>query len=464
MSVTPNGIVAFGSTDMPEADSTTVGGAVNFASRIGFCDVNATIGAGTGGHLPMQVDYVSSSTADTATKAQVTGRDSTGTIQTPTAVTLNGTTPVTSSTQTFGRLGAGVITGGAISSLSNPGGTAAVGDVGVIGNTRFVSGAAAQTGSANTSGTTPPLFKLVSGGGLQLTNYAVYAGLGMIIRMTSGLAINELRMISARYAASAYGTDVVAINRDWTTTALTTSTTAAGNATLHFSAGVPTSVYPGIAVTDTTSAVIPSATTVITVTSNTVVMSANATGGGVGSGDTIQFGAIPASADTYDLAFGFLFDVIPAGVPSQTPVTAITRIFWTAQADVPGGSQRVYYEKAFVDNTNTTIALTNANIQILSESPSLPSGAVLDLALNDVLNDTGTSANRQTLPANADTTALVFVTQPSPVNVIASPGSLPSGAAPNTAGSQGVWYRLTLPAGTTVYNGTGLTETNGATV
>jgi hypothetical protein len=30
---------------------------------------------------------------------------------------------------------------------------------------------------------------------------------------------------------------------------------------------------------------------------------------------------------------------------------------------------------------------------------------------------------------------------------------LPSGATPNTSGAQGVWLRLTLPAGTAAYKG-----------
>ena len=391
MSVVPNNIVCFGSTNMPEADGVTIGGAVNFASRIGFCDVNGTIGSGSSTNLPMAIDLVSSSSSDTGTKIQITGRDSTGTIQTPAAITLTGTTVLTSSFggQTFQRLGAGVITGGAIAGLSNPGGSAAVGDVAAMGHVRFVAGNTAQVGSANTTGTTPPVFKLQSGDGTKLTSYGVYGGLGMIIRITGGTGVNQLRMISAQYAAAAYGTDVVAVNRDWNT--------------------------------------------------------------------------VPDATSTYDLAFGFLFDVLPSGIASQTPVTAITRIFWTSQADVPGGSSRTYYEKAFVTNVNTATALTNASIEILGESPSLPAGALLDLALTKVLNDTGTDATRQTLPTNGDSSALSFVTQPATINVIASPGSLPSGAAPNTAGTQGVWYRLILPAGTTVYDGAGLTRTQGAT-
>src|SRR5579883_1284771 len=112
MSVTPNNVVVYGSANMPEADGVTVGGAVDFTKRVAFYDISP---AGT-------MDWVSSSASDTAVKAQVTGRDSTGVIQTPAAVTLNGQTVVTGS-QTFERIGAAVITGGAIAGLTNPGGT-----------------------------------------------------------------------------------------------------------------------------------------------------------------------------------------------------------------------------------------------------------------------------------------------------------------------------------------------------
>jgi hypothetical protein len=252
--------------------------------------------------------------------------------------------------------------------------------VAAIAHTREISGHTAQAGSANTSGTTPPLFRLQSGDGATL-GALTYSGLGLIIRITGGTGANQIRMISAQYSSGAYGADVVAVNRDWT--------------------------------------------------------------------------AVPDATSTYDIAFGFLFDLLP------NPVTAIARIFATAQADIPGGSQRVFYEKTFWVNTNTTTSLLNASIEILSETPTLPSGTLLDLALTKVLNDTATSANRQTLPTNGDSSSLTFVTQPSPINVIASPGSLPAG---NTASvAQGGWWRLTLPAGATVYQGTADARTTGAT-
>lgn len=76
--------------------------------------------------------------------------------------------------------------------------------------------------------------------------------------------------------------------------AATNGATAAGNATLHF-ASTPAWIVAGMAIYDTTGAgLIPAATTVLSVTGTTMVMSANATGAGVGNGDTIVFSAFSA--------------------------------------------------------------------------------------------------------------------------------------------------------------------------
>lgn len=79
--------------------------------------------------------------------------------------------------------------------------------------------------------------------------------------------------------------------------AVTSATTADGNATLHFTS-VPAAVADGVLVTDTTAAVVPAATTVLSKTGTTVVMSANATGSGVGNGDTIDFGGWAVNGST----------------------------------------------------------------------------------------------------------------------------------------------------------------------
>lgn len=372
MSVTPNNIIVYGAANMPEIDGATVGGAVDLTKRVAFYDIPVT---GT-------VDVVSSSAADVATKLQVMGRDSTGALQTPAAITLTGTTLIANAFggQQFQRLLAGVITGGVVAGLANPGGTAAVGDVAVLAHTRAIAGHTAQAGSANTSGVTPPLFKLQAGDGATigaLTN----AGLGLIVRITGGTGAGQLRMIVAQYSAAAYGGDVVAVNRDW--------------------------------------------------------------------------GTLPDATSTYDIAYGFLFDVSP------NPVTAITRMFVGAAADIPGGAQRVFYEKVFALNTNAATSLLAAAIEMLSETPALPAGAALDLAVCKALNDNATIANRQTLPANQDTSALAFVVQPSPINVPA-PGNLPAGNA--AAEAEGLWLRLTLPAGAATYDGATVFRTTGSTV
>src|ERR1700738_553904 len=63
--------------------------------------------------------------------------------------------------------------------------------------------------------------------------------------------------------------------------------TPAGNATLHF-ASVPATVAAGMTVADLSAGgVIPAGTTVQSTTANTVVMSQNAAGAGVGGSDSI---------------------------------------------------------------------------------------------------------------------------------------------------------------------------------
>jgi hypothetical protein len=359
MSVLPSDLVVYGSADMPEADGLTTGGAVDFTSRVAFYDITPT---GT-------VDVVSSSASDTATQIHYYGRDASGVIQNET-LTLSGQTPVVG-TKSLERLLYAAISGGggATKPIATVAGTAAVGDVALFSHTAVVSGHTAQTGSANHVGTTPALFKLQAGDGAAVS-------VGQIIRTTSGTGANQLRQI---VATSGYGTDVVAVNRDW--------------------------------------------------------------------------GTVPDNTTVYTVSQGMLFEIAP------NAVTFVTRCFATAAADIPTGSTRTFYEKVFAVNNNTATALTAAQIEVASETPVLPGAAALDLALCTALNDTGTVANRQTAPASGIGS---FVVQPALVNVPGA-GNLPSGAAPNAAGAQGVWLRLTLPAGTAAYKGSADLRTQGTT-
>lgn len=373
MSVLPSDMQFYGCANQTEADGVTIGGAVDLTKLLTFADLPAT------GLL----DFVSSSASDTATKIQVAGRDSTGTIQTPTAVTLTGTTIVAGS-QSFQRLLYGATSGaGSGGPLSNPGGTAAVGDVAAIAHTRTISGHTCQAGSANASGTTPPLMKLQSGDGATITALNL-SGLNYIVRITGGTGSGQLRSV---VASSGYGTDFIAVSRNWTT--------------------------------------------------------------------------IPDATSTYDVAAGMLFEILP------NPVTAVIRQFSGAAADIPTGASRTYYDKGFVLNTNAATSLTGAQINIVSETPSLPGSAALDFALANAsgsgatlgLNDSVTINPR--LNATPPTGTTSFNATNSAINVPNSNQSLPAGNA--AADGQAVWSQLVLPPGTAAYQGVIDVRTTGQT-
>jgi hypothetical protein len=365
MSVLPSDIGICGVADMPEADGVTVGGAPDLTKKVTFTDISP---AGT-------FDYVSSSNSDTATKIEMAGLSTSGNQVTET-VTLNGTAIVAGS-QIFERAlfaaASGASAGGP---LANPGGTPAVGDIAAIAHTRTITGHTAQAGSANSSGVTPALFVLQAGDGATLAA-TTFAGLGLVIRITGGTGVGQLRSIAAKYAAGTYGTDTVAVSRNWS--------------------------------------------------------------------------VIPDATSTYDIAQGFLFDLLP------NQVSAVIRAFATVAANSAGAGTLVFYEAVCVVNNNTATTLTSAAVEIASESGALPSGELLDLGLAAALDDTTTIANRQTAPAG-----ISFTTQPSPVSVPV-PGNLPSGAAPNAAGAQKAWLRYTVPAGSAPYKGALDIETTGVT-
>lgn len=395
-----------------------MGGGIDFLGKLSFTDIVSGDTA----------DYVSSASTDTLPIITLTGRDTTGVLQTETK-TLNGTTLVTGS-QVWGRLLKATLSAGTTSTaqISNvattlattahanfptsgnyniqmgkevmtvtagqntnswtitrgvAGTTATVhqsgdniylvpaGDVAVVDHTKVISAHTAQTGSANPTGTTPALIKLQSGDGATVA-------VGQIIQTTGGTGPNQIRTI---IAITGYGTDVVAVSRSW--------------------------------------------------------------------------GTVPDNTTTYNVFNGMQLDLAP------NQVTDCHRVLWGAAADVPGGSSRTYYEKGFVVNNNTTVALTSAAVQITSDSPGLPGSAAIDIAVCTAANDTVTSANRQTVLGSGYGS---FVVQPASVPLTASSGNLASGAAPNAAGAQGIEFRTTLPAGTAAYVGSMFVQTNGSTI
>jgi hypothetical protein len=422
-------------THLINANVTSVsGGPVDFTTRVAFSDVTAGD----------SVDIVSSLAADSKTIISVAGRDVPGNFVSGKTGILGGVTPTVGigSGQTFDRLlyvglGAGTTSTVTMTNATTTLTTAAnanfpaagnyyikmaneymqvtagqgtnswtisrgvlgsvaiahasgdniylvpFGDVAIYDHTPILSARTMQTGSAQSTGTTPALAKLQSGDGAS-------CAIGQIIRTTGGTGPNQIRYITA---VAGYAADQIAVHRDWDT--------------------------------------LPDATT------------------------------------TYAILKGWVLEFkagAGVGATVNNQVTAIQRSIWGAAADVPTGAQRVFYEKLFVVSNNTVTDFTGANIQISSDAPSLPGSALLDIAMCKAANDTFAAVNRQTLPTNGDTTALPFVTQPAAVNVIANSAALVHGAAPNAAGAQGVWMRLTLPAGTTAYKGAANLRTQGNTI
>ncbi len=148
-----------------------------------------------------------------------------------------------------------------------------------------------------------------------------------------------------------------------------------------------------------------------------------------------DWGTVPSSATTYSVFQGMLFNLSP------NQITEVRRLFYNAASDVAGGSTRNYYDKIFAVDDNTVTALTVASVIKQVD----PTSGTVNFALTNALNDTSSVATRQTLPTVAIT---AFSSGAAPQTIaVPSPQNLPSGAAPNAAGAQGVWMNLLLTAG-----------------
>jgi hypothetical protein len=452
MSVLPSDLVAYGSAYMPEADGTTVGGAVDFSRRVAFYDITP---AGT-------INFVSSSATDTHVQIQVAGRDSSGVVQTPAAVTLNGNTPVSGS-QSFERLLYGVVSGASPNGpLSAPTGGA---DTTLSAN--ITSSATSMTVTADTNFPSSGNYYVAVDTGASFEIMQVTGGQGTttwtVTRGVSGFQGGVAHSSGAAVYLMPVG-DVAGISNIAVISGHTAQTGAASHsgttpALMKLQSGDGASVSPGqiIQITNNSPSGVEYQLRMIIATSGygTDVVAINR-----------DWSTIPTNATTYSVFQGMLFETgfasSGASYGDPNPVTSVIRCFSTSAADVPTGSARYFFEKVFVVNNNTATALTGAQIEIASETPTLPSGVLLDAALTTALNDTNTCNPRQQASSFVATGSGAFVTQPAFISV-PSPGNLPSGAAPNAIGAQGVWLRLTLPAGTAAYKGSADLRTQGTT-
>jgi len=131
----------------------------------------------------------------------------------------------------------------------------------------------------------------------------------------------------------------------------------------------------------------------------------------------------------------------------ESGVLEVRRPFYAAKAEDSAGSQRTYYEKVFIKNTNGATALTDATVAEQAD-PS----ANIAFALEGSLNGTDTNGagnNRQVAPSG-------YTFDDSTKNV-ANSQNLTAGDA------QGVWLELTLPAGEAPADTTYTLRTAGST-
>jgi hypothetical protein len=458
MSVLPSDLIAYGSAYMPEADGTTVGGSVDFSRRVAFFDITP---AGT-------INFVSSASADTGVQIQVAGRDSSGVIQTPSAVTLNGTTPVSGS-QTFERLLYGVVSGanpasaGTYFPLAGPTGGTGTTTSGSMTNSATSMGVNSHTNFPSSgnyyiavdTGTNFEIMEVTGGQGT--TTWTVTRGVSGFqggVAHSSGVAVylmpvGDVAAISNTAVISGHTAQGGSANHSGTTPAL-----------MQLQSGDGANVSAGqiIQITNNTPSGVEYQLRMIIATSGygTDYVAINR-----------DWSTVPTSSTTYSVFQGMLFETGFASSGSTygdpNPVTSVVRCFSTAAADVPTGSERYYFEKIFTVNNNTATALTSAQVEVASETPTLPSGALLDAALTTAFNDTNTCNPRQQASSFVPTGSGSFVTQPAFISVTANSGALSDGAAPNFSGAQAVWLRLTLPAGTAAYKGAADLRTQGTT-
>lgn len=133
-----------------------------------------------------------------------------------------------------------------------------------------------------------------------ISNVSVYDSVYFNVPVSQGgVILSGLYAINTIVGATSY--DIVAATSAATTETnpnATNSTTAVGNATLHF-ASTPAWVVKGMTIYDLTApAAIPNGTVVSSTTGSTVVMSNNAAAPGVGSGDNIVFSSVPVFTTT----------------------------------------------------------------------------------------------------------------------------------------------------------------------
>lgn len=130
----------------------------------------------------------------------------------------------------------------------------------------------------------------------------------------------------------------------------------------------------------------------------------------------------------------------------ESGILSVRRLFYNASADASGGSERSFYEKVFIKNTNGTTALTGVTIQENADP-----GANITFDLEDAVDDNNSVSDR----LNDAPTGMLGTFTGSDKTV---PGN---DLGPGEA--IGVWLKLTLAAGASPAKNTYTIRANGTT-
>lgn len=129
-----------------------------------------------------------------------------------------------------------------------------------------------------------------------------------------------------------------------------------------------------------------------------------------------------------------------AAAPGGTAILEARRPFYDATANASGGSDKTFYEKVFVANTNASLALNSAAIELTADGTT---NNRVDFDLEGSVNDNNSVTNRLTEPAGAD-----MLGAPTWDDTQKSvPGGSLGDRTTGTSDHIGVWARLFLPAG-----------------
>ena len=137
----------------------------------------------------------------------------------------------------------------------------------------------------------------------------------------------------------------------------------------------------------------------------------------------------------------------------EAGVTSVRRPFYNVSSDVAGGSARTFYEKVFIKNTNATFALLAAAFAETDPTTNV------EFALEDAVNDTGTSSNRVTAPAAGEIGASGFSSAAKTLATETDAGTTDLAAT----AAIGVWLKLSLAAGAAATKSTYTITTSGST-